>query len=350
LEAIPGTSALDSDTVTDGLEERMNKHRLMPNAVWGALASVVVLVSAAPSDAGDQLPAWGGDFAPPMEGLLLTGPSSTPTQLAREGSRKAKPGPGPGLRSASVMVTHHRSGEIVFRKNARQQRPIASVTKLMTAMVALDRKLPLDEVLTISGDDIDRVKNSRSRLRVGSRLSRRELLRLALMSSENRAASALARTDPRGRAAFIRAMNEKARRLGMKSTHFVDSTGLRSANVSSAEDLVKMVRKAYRYPLIRQMTTTPSHEVFVRNRARPLQYINTNLLVRNRRWEIGLSKTGYIRESGRCLVMQATLFDEPFIIVLLNSAGKLTPVGDANRLKKWLGRTQAYRVSDTYTG
>jgi len=238
------------------------------------------------------------------------------------------------LQSASALVLDQSSGQLMFEKNADAVVPIASLTKLMTAMVTLDAHLPLKEMLTISEDDVDTLKGTRSRLKVGTRLSREDMLLLALMSSENRAASALARHYPGGREAFIQAMNRKARKLGMSETQFADPTGLTSANVSSARDLVRLVDAAHRYPLIREFSTRTEYEVEIDGR--PQLFRNTNALVRSPQWEIGLSKTGFINEAGKCLVMQAWIGGKPTIIVLLDSWGKMTRIGDANRIKRWV--------------
>ncbi len=239
------------------------------------------------------------------------------------------------LRSASALVQDAETGEVLYGKNASAVTPIASITKLMTAMVVLDAGVELNQVVTISTEDMDYLRGTRSRLKPGASLSRDELLRLALMSSENRAAAALARTTfPGGMDEFRRAMNHKAQMLGMGDTHFDDATGLSSANVASAEDLVKMVRAAHRYELIREYTTTAGHEVQVAGR--PLAYRNTDRLVSNERWHIGLSKTGFTNDAGHCLVLQAKLAERQVIIVLLDSWGKLSRIGDANRVKAWL--------------
>jgi D-alanyl-D-alanine endopeptidase (penicillin-binding protein 7) len=248
---------------------------------------------------------------------------------------------GPSLQSTASMIVNQRTGAVLYAKNAEQQTCIASLTKLMTAMVTLDSNAPLAERITITGDDVDHLRNTASRLSVGTALTRRELLQLALMSSENRAAAALARSHPGGTAAFIAAMNRKAEALGMRHTEFHDATGLSNGNVSTAADLVKMVQGAYRYPLVRQLTTTWSYEVPVGKGRQPTKFQNTNRLIRNQMWNIGLSKTGYIQESGRCLVMQATIAGEPLIVVLLDSWGKLTPIGDANRIRAWLEQSRA---------
>lgn len=240
------------------------------------------------------------------------------------------------LASSKALIVNQETGETLYAKSIDLPTPIASVTKLMTAMVMLDAHLPMDEPLTISIADVDMLKGTGSRLRLGTELTRAELLQLALMSSENRAASALGRNYPGGLSAFVAAMNAKAIMLGMTSSRFVDPTGLNSANVSTAEDLVKMVRAAYQYPEIRQVTTTASHEVPVYGLRNPVNFVNTNILVRNSDWLIGLSKTGFINEAGRCLVMQAEIAGQPLIIVLLDSYGKYSRIGDAQRIRKWI--------------
>ncbi len=238
------------------------------------------------------------------------------------------------LHSSAAIVQDAETGEILYGKNASAVTPIASITKLMTAMVVLDANLDLNQLVTISAEDMDALRGTHSRLKPGASLSRDELLRLALMSSENRAAAALGRTYPGGFDAFKRAMNHKAQMLGMNDTRFDDATGLSSANVASAEDLVKLVRAAHRYELIRSYTTLTGHEVNVAGR--PLAYRNTNRLVANERWNIGLSKTGFTNDAGRCLVLQAKLAERQVIIVLLDSWGKLSRIGDANRIRVWL--------------
>jgi D-alanyl-D-alanine endopeptidase (penicillin-binding protein 7) len=243
------------------------------------------------------------------------------------------------LGSAVALVIDQEDGQLLYAKNTDAVMPIASITKLMTAVVVLDAKLPLDEPITITRADVDTLKGTRSRLKLGVTLPRRELLRLALMASENRAAAALARTHPGGTAAFIAAMNQRARELGMRDTRFVDSTGLDPDNVSTALDLAMLVNTGYRYPLIRQFTTQDSHRVAVdsrKRRYRTVAFRNSNGLVRNGQWDIGLSKTGYINEAGRCLVMQARIATKPVIIVLLDSWGKFTRIADANRIKRWM--------------
>ncbi len=241
----------------------------------------------------------------------------------------------PRLHSSIALIYDQQTQSPLYTKNSDALAPIASITKLMTAMVVLDAQLPLDEEITITVADIDTLKGTHSRLRIGMSLARSELLKLALMASENRAAAALTRTFPGGTDAAIMAMNAKARELGMQSTRFLDPTGLSSNNVSTANDLVKMVAAARDYPLIHQYTTTASHSVDGW-RGREMRFVNTNPLVKNASWDIGVSKTGYISEAGRCLVMGATINQRPVIIVLLDSWGKHTRIGDANRIKKWM--------------
>jgi len=242
------------------------------------------------------------------------------------------------LVAASAVVIDQEDGSLLYAKNTEAVMPIASITKLMTAMVVLDAGLPLEEVIAITSEDVDRLKGTSSRLRPGLRLPRREMLRLALMSSENRAASALARHYPGGARAFVAAMNQKARQLGMNDTRFVDSTGLNPHNVSTALDLARLVNASYHYTLIRDFTTTESVQLAVHDRRRPraMAFQNSNALVRSGTWDIGLSKTGYISEAGRCLVMQARIAAKPVIIVLLDSLGKVTRIADANRIKAWV--------------
>lgn len=250
----------------------------------------------------------------------------------------------PSLASRSVLVFDEATDRILLSKNEDKKKSIASITKLMTSMVVLDAGLPMDEEITITEYDIDTIKNSSSRLAVGTKLTRSELLRLALMSSENRAASALARTYPGGKRAFVAAMNRKAKDLEMHHTRFTDPTGLSSANISTASDLVRLVQAANTYPLIRIYSTSDVCEVPVCGRMLP--YKNTNELVREGKWDINISKTGYIREAGRCLVMQARIDDRPMIIVLLDSQDKGARIKDARAIKSWIEATKPGLVSD----
>lgn len=238
------------------------------------------------------------------------------------------------LKSSVALVMDQDTNEVVFAKNSEAVLPIASLTKLMTALVIVEARLPHGEYLTISRDDVDTEKHSGSRLAVGTSLTRGELLHLALMSSENRAAHALGRTYPGGLGAFVRAMNAKARILGMHDTRYVDPTGLNSGNQSSAKDLAVLANMAYQHPLIRDLSVRPEHAVDVGNRQ--LHYRNTNSLVRNPAWDIGLQKTGYIVEAGRCLVMQARMAGRKFIMVFLDANGKQARQADAERVRQWI--------------
>ncbi len=250
----------------------------------------------------------------------------------------------PDLKSSAALVIDQTGGRPLFSKNTDSVVPIASITKLMTAMVVLDAGLPLNEKIAITEADKDLIKGTRSRLRIGTVLTRRELMQLALMASENRAAEALTRVYPGGTAGFVAAMNQKAMELGMWRSRFVDGTGLSSDNVSTARDLTKLVAAAHGYPLIREFTTDTGTSVRVSN-GRVMTYRNSNRLVNNPDWQIGLSKTGYISEAGRCLVMQAEIAGKPVIIVLLDSWGKLTRIGDANRIKRWMETRYASNTS-----
>jgi D-alanyl-D-alanine endopeptidase (penicillin-binding protein 7) len=241
------------------------------------------------------------------------------------------------LKSEAALVID-KSGNEVYAKHGDKPQPIASITKLMTAMVILDGKLPMDERISITKADRDLIQLTGSRLGYGATLTRKQMLQLALMASENRAASALGRTWPGGMESFVEAMNRKARALGMQNSRFQDPAGLDPGNVASARDVVKMVQAAMQYPLIREATTTRSISVYPYKGRGPITYSNTNRLLKNDSWTIQLSKTGYLNEAGRCLAMQAEIADQPMVIVLLNSYGKLTPFGDSNRIRKWIER------------
>ena len=241
----------------------------------------------------------------------------------------------PKLRSASALVINA-EGQVIYGKDIDTVRSIASITKLMTAMVILDSGLDLNEKITVTKADRDLVQLTGSRLEYGATLSRREMILLAIMSSENRAATTLGRTFPGGMTAFVNQMNKKAAQLGMKNSHFADPAGLNVNNTSTARDLMKMVTAAEDYALIRKASTSTRIEVRPYAKRGPLVYGNTNRLLKNKSWSIALSKTGYINESGRCLVMQANIEGERVSIVLLNSFGKLTPFGDSNRLRQWM--------------
>ena len=241
------------------------------------------------------------------------------------------------LKSSAALVVDQDTREVLFSKNDHAVLPIASLTKLMTGLLVSEARLPMDELITITEDDVDTEKGSRSRLHVGTTLSRGELLLLALMSSENRAAHALGRTYPGGMVTFVSVMNAKARMLGMKDTRYVEPTGLSSRNQSSAQDLALLVNAAYADATVRQLSTSPDHQVEVGNRV--LQYNTTNRLVKNPDWEIGLQKTGYISEAGQCLVMQTRIAGRKLIMVFLDSAGKFSRIGDAERVRRWVEAT-----------
>ncbi|HTO48309.1 MAG TPA: D-alanyl-D-alanine endopeptidase [Burkholderiales bacterium] len=241
----------------------------------------------------------------------------------------------PNLKSSAALIVDEETGEVLYGKNESAVVPIASITKLMTAMVTLDAGLPLEETITVTADDAEAgTAKRRARLPVGASLARAELLQLALMASENRAAAALGRAYPGGMDAFVKAMNAKAHELEMTDSRFVEPTGLSSENVSSAGDLAKLVKAAKGYPLIAEYSTTPNAELTIRGKRVP--FVNTNGLVRGGNWEIGLSKTGFINAAGRCLVMQAKVATRSLIIVLLDSVGKYTRIGDAIRIRQWL--------------
>jgi serine-type D-Ala-D-Ala endopeptidase (penicillin-binding protein 7) len=238
------------------------------------------------------------------------------------------------LKSSVALVIDQDTREVLFSKNQNVVLPIASITKLMTGVIVTGAKLPMDEMITVTQDDIDTEKGSRSRLKVGTSLTRGELLHLALMSSENRAAHALGRTYPGGMGTFVSLMNAKAKMLGMVDTRYVEPTGLSSRNQSSAQDLATLVGAAHADPVLRELSTSKGYEVAVDGRT--LQYNNTNRLIKNPEWDIGLQKTGYISEAGQCLVMQTKIAGRKLIMVFLDSAGKLSRLGDAERVRRWV--------------
>jgi len=245
------------------------------------------------------------------------------------------------LKSSVAYVIDQDTHEVLLSKNDQAVLPIASITKLMTGVIISEAKLPMDESITITQDDVDTEKGSSSRLRVGATLTRGELLHLALMASENRAAHALGRTYPGGMSSFVGLMNAKAAQLGMRDTRYVEPTGLSSQNQSSAKDLATLVGSAYHDATLRELSTSPSYKVEVGNRT--LQYNTTNRLVKNPNWDIGLQKTGYISEAGQCLVMQAKVSGRKLIMVFLDSAGKLSRIADAERVRKWVENNHGSR-------
>jgi D-alanyl-D-alanine endopeptidase (penicillin-binding protein 7) len=238
------------------------------------------------------------------------------------------------LQSNVAYVVDQSSSKVLFEKNSNVSLPIASITKLMTSLVVVEANQDMNELIEVTTDDLDKEKGTGSRLKMGAKLSRADMLHIALMSSENRAASALGRSYVGGLPAFVLAMNAKAKQLGMTDTHYVDSSGLSSQNVASARDLVKLINAAYRHPLIREYSTDAKY--VVNPSGRPLQYSTTNKLVANPDWDIGLQKTGYISEAGRCLVMQAMIEGRAVVMVFLDSKGKYSRLADAGRIRKWL--------------
>jgi D-alanyl-D-alanine endopeptidase (penicillin-binding protein 7) len=245
------------------------------------------------------------------------------------------------LKSSVAYVIDQDTNEVLVSKNDQAVLPIASITKLMTGVVISEAKLSMDESITITQDDVDTEKGSSSRLKVGTTLTRGELLHLSLMASENRAAHALGRTYPGGLQAFVDLMNAKAAALGMRDTRYIEPTGLSSKNQSSAKDLATLVSLAYQDPILRELSTSPSHQVEVGKHT--LNYKTTNRLIKNPNWDIGLQKTGYISEAGQCLVMQAKIAGRKLIMVFLDSAGKLSRVADAERVRKWVEVNHASR-------
>ncbi len=284
--------------------------------------------------------------------LILTAPATMAEQFAHAAPPQLSTSAAElGLKSSSVVVYDPSTGEVLLERMPNVVRPIASLTKLMTAMVVIDANLPQDEVLTVTNHDVDRLRHSRSKLPVGTKLTRHEMLLLALAASENRAASALAHSYPGGASAFIKAMNNKASALGLKNTHFVDSTGLHDENVSTATDLVKLIIAAHSYSQIKEMSTNGTDHVVDKRLNRKIEFRNTNALVRDKEWDVNLSKTGYIISAGYCLVMHTIINDRPLAVILLNSQGKYSKFGDANRIKQWLmqvdNRTQVSKLTDS---
>jgi len=280
----------------------------------------------------------------PAVGALLLGAwvalSSIP---ATASTAPPKPRSGPELKSAAFYIVDQSDSKVLAARNERVAVPIASITKLMTALVVLEAGQPMDETIAITRDDVRGTPGSSSRLAAGARLSRADLMHLALMSSENRAAHALCRSYPKGLQACVSAMNAKAKALGMKSARFVEPTGLSAANVASPEDLAKLVRAAGANATVRAYSTDAEHTVRVNKQS--LEFRNTNLLVDKDNWHVTVQKTGYIAEAGRCLVMEAVIDGRDVVIVLLNSWGKLTRIGDANRIRNWMESQRLAKAS-----
>ena len=265
--------------------------------------------------------------------LVLTANAGKPTKSTT----------GPEVRSAAALIVDANNGEVIYQRKPGLVAPIASITKLMTALVVMDALQPLDEVITITADDKWKGKGAFSRLPVGAKLTRGDLLRLALMASENRAAHTLARNYPGGVKAFVRTMNIKAKALGMTQTRFDDASGLSSNNVSSARDLVKLVNAASRNSVIREYSTLPSHEFRVGRSV--MVYRNTNLLIGKSDWTIHVQKTGYTNDAGQCLVMEAMIEERPVVMVLMNSFGSLTRTADARRIRRWMEAQSTPKVA-----
>jgi len=291
-----------------------------------------------------------GIFAGVVVALLLgTGISAkaAETGSAREATHETTTGP--VLRSASALVLDANNSEVIYERDAGLVTPIASVTKLMTALVVLEGQQPLDEVIQITTEDRWTGKGAFSRLPIGSKITRADLLRLALMASENRASRTLARNYPGGIPAFVRTMNLKAKALGMARTHFDYACGLSSQNVSNARDLARLINAASREPLIREYSTLPSYEVRL-GRNSVLEFHNTNLLVGKPDWTIEIQKTGFTNDAGECLVMQTLIDERPVVMVLLNSFGKLTRTADARRIRKWMESQSSPSLASTGAG
>ena len=314
-------------------------------AVQGQRTAAARPSAARPSERGRAtIPARGHAMA---KAAPMTAARATPVSM-RYGPDSARSAEAPSdlvLRSTAVLVASQASGQVLFSRNDEKVRSIASITKLMTAMVVLDYNQAMDEPVTITDEDIEATRRLGSRLAAGTTLSRAEMLRLSLMSSENRATAALARTSPGGYREFIAQMNMKSQALGMHRSRFEDSTGLHSGNVSTAQDLVLLVNAGMTYSTIREYTTTSALRVDTPgNRAAQLQFNNSNQLVASSEWEIGLSKTGFIREAGRCLVMQTRINGEEMVIVLLDSDGRHSRIGDANRIRRWIESGYSLRL------
>ncbi|MBC5783690.1 peptidase S11 [Ramlibacter sp. USB13] len=308
-------------------------------------------VATAPAPAAPPAPAEGEETAPPPappgaevvppeesesdRGPAAASPAGPTLSYGRAAGLHLTPDP-LKLNSSAALLVDQDSGEVLMRKNDQVVLPMASLTKLMTTLLVLEAKQPMDEVLTITEEDVDKERHSRSRLRVGTQLTREEALHLALMSSENRAAHALGRAYPGGLPRLVEAMNAKAKQLGMKDTTYVDPTGLSNRNQSTARDLAVLVRTASQNPTMREFSTTPSHVATLGSRT--LQYINSNRLVRNQRagWDIELQKTGYIVEAGRCLTMLTDVGGRNLIMVLLDSDSNGARLGDAERMRRWV--------------
>lgn len=312
-------------------------HRPQP-AIWtGVVAAALALASFSVLPSSDA-PADESATAPPAPTVSAAPPAPAiipAAQIVTHGRPEQL-----HLQSSVALVRDDSDGVLLVANKVDEPRPIASLTKLMTAVVVLDALQPLEEPIEITRDDRDRLKGSRSRLPFGAVLTRKELLHVALAASDNRAAAALGRTYPGGTGALVRAMNDKAREIGMTRTRFVDPTGLDKANVSTANDLARLVTQLDRYHLIRALSTSTELVVVDQRNGQSIEFFNTNPYTRKVDWRVGLSKTGYISESGNCLLMTGVINDRPVTLVLLNSWGKLSRYGDTNRVRDWLIKTE----------
>ena len=324
----------------------INRNSAVWNGLIAAVVTVVLTMGAAPeSEAATPAKKSGQDARPAKPSKVHRAAKRIPRKIV-EAPGRASFGQIAGLhtavdelalKSGVALLVDQDTNEVLFSKNPNAVLPIASITKLMTALVVTDAALPLDELLTVSKDDVDATTGSSSRLALGTRLTRGEMLHLSLMASENRVAHVLGRSFPGGLQQFVSAMNDKARELGMHDTQYVEPTGLSSSNQSSAQDLTRLVRAAFEHPIIRDLSTSLEAAMPVGRKS--VQFRNTNALVRNPEWEIGLQKTGYISAAGRCVVMQTQLAGRKLILVLLDSAGKYSRLGDAERIRKWVAQT-----------
>jgi len=312
---------------------------------FGTAASIVVMALLLPKiwatehQRGLSSPPTLAEAAPHTIATIPVRQATTPMTPATEILRYSDPDQ-LFLRSGVALVMDEHEGTLLYAKDIDQQRPIASLTKLMTAMVTLDAGLPLDELITITRADRDTLRGTHSRLHFGTVLTRYDLLHAALAASENRAAAALSRAYPGGRAAFVQAMNAKAQALGMTRTHYADGTGLDSNDVSTARDLAKLITETNKYPLFQTLTTTGQFHITDRHTGAVIRFFNTNRLIRRGTWDIELSKTGYTADAGNCITMETTIGDRPVIIVLLNSWGKYSKFADADRIRHWLLKTE----------
>jgi D-alanyl-D-alanine endopeptidase (penicillin-binding protein 7) len=301
---------------------------MKPTRILVSLATLAGLVIATPHVTSDT------NVTPPVENKPAASYTSA-AEIIEYGQPKRL-----ALQSGVAMIVDDREGVMLYGRNIERQRPIASLTKLMTALVILESGLSLDEPIKVTREDRDRLRGTRSRLGFNAVFTRHDLLRAALGASDNRAAAALARTYPGGEEAMFQAMNAKAQQLGMTQTRFMDASGLHNGNVSTANDLVRLVNETQKYPLFETMTTTPSFRITDRASGRQIAFRNTNRLVHRHSWDIALSKTGYTAAAGNCLIMQTTIAERPLTIVLLNSWGKLSRYGDARRIQQWLEKAE----------